>query len=411
MQHKPYTGRHKKWNVQLEHWKSFPWKKVVTTFLTAALTAGLMSATALADPASDFQSNLEKRTSIQEKIDTNQETIVALSEEKADLEESAEELQVKIDEYQVIVDDLTEQVNAKQEELYIRQSELDDTYAEYYARVRNFEEYGVASYWSIIFQATSLENLLSRIDYVEEILRHDEDILAEMEEQMAALNKEQDKLEEMMADQKHAQSELRMAQIKLYNKINKRIEEISALEDANNIYQEELNALLVDSAYLQSAINQTAYSGTIDPKEVYQSCVVNNGMAERTPLGAEIVAFTMQFYGQPYVWGGASPEEGFDCSGLMYYVYAQKGFSLYRVATDQFNNNGYSVTFNDLQAGDMVFFYKANTSKIGHVGMYIGNGMFIHATNRKSGIIISSLYSTYYTTNYAGARRVIGVGE
>ena len=411
MQYKPYTGRAKMRSVQLEHLKKLPWKRVISVILATAITAGIMAVTAMADPASDFQDNLEKRTAIQEKIDANQASIDALTEEKEDLEESAAELQERIDELQVVVDELTEKVNSKQEELYIKQSELDDTYTEYYARVRNFEEYGVASYWAIIFQATSLQNLLSRIDYVEEILRHDEDILAELEEQMEALNKEQDGLEEMMADQKHAQSELRMAQIKLYNKINKRIEEISALEDTNNIYQEELNALLVDSAYLQSAINRTAYTGEIDPKEVYQSCVINNGMADKTPLGAEIVAYTMQFYGQPYVWGGASPDVGFDCSGLMYYVYGQKGYSLYRVATDQFNNNGYSVTFNDLQAGDMVFFYKANTTKIGHVGMYIGNGMFIHAANHKSGIIISSLYSTYYTTNYAGARRVIGVGE
>lgn len=123
-----------------------------------------------------------------------------------------------------------------------------------------------------------------------------------------------------------------------------------------------------------------------------------------TATGREIADYALQFVGYNYTWGGASPSTGFDCSGLMYYVYKQFGYTLNRVAADQ-ALNGVHVEPSDLQPGDLLCFYSGG-SYIGHVGMYIGNNMFVHAANSATGVITSEL-SGYYATRGFEARRII----
>ena len=121
-------------------------------------------------------------------------------------------------------------------------------------------------------------------------------------------------------------------------------------------------------------------------------------------LGRQIAEYTLQFEGYNYVWGGSSPSTGFDCSGLIYYVYSQFGYQLNRVAEDQ-ARNGVHVDPSDLQPGDILCFY--SNGYIGHVGMYIGNGQFIHAANSRSGVIITDLTTGYYSTRGYEARRIV----
>lgn len=118
----------------------------------------------------------------------------------------------------------------------------------------------------------------------------------------------------------------------------------------------------------------------------------------------EIANFAMSFVGYPYVYAGASPSTGFDCSGLVYYCYGQYGYTLNRVADDQMSN-GTAVSYNNLQVGDLVFFGSGTYAS--HVGIYIGNGNFVHAATPSSGVIVSSLNETYYANRYLGARRII----
>ena len=121
--------------------------------------------------------------------------------------------------------------------------------------------------------------------------------------------------------------------------------------------------------------------------------------------GQQIVDTAKQYLGYPYVYGGMSPA-GFDCSGFVGYVYKLCGYSLKRVASDIYYNNGTSVSKDSLQAGDLVFFSNSSES-IGHVGIYIGSGQFIHASSSTVGVIISDLNSSYYVQHYQGAKRII----
>ena len=117
--------------------------------------------------------------------------------------------------------------------------------------------------------------------------------------------------------------------------------------------------------------------------------------------GAQVVAIAMRYLGVPYKWGGASPATGFDCSGLTMYVFAQIGVSLPHYAAAQYGM-GRAVSKSELAAGDLVFF-----RGLGHMGMYIGGGNFIHAPQTGDVVKISSLSEPYRVANWVGARRVL----
>ena len=132
----------------------------------------------------------------------------------------------------------------------------------------------------------------------------------------------------------------------------------------------------------------------------------NNSGSTVTGSGtaAEIARFVCTFVGYNYVYGGSKPSTGFDCSGLMYYCLRQYGYSMNRTADDQMDQ-GTAVSRDELQVGDLVFF--GSGSYANHVGMYIGDGNFVHASTPSTGVRINSLNETYYTNRYIGARRII----
>lgn len=123
--------------------------------------------------------------------------------------------------------------------------------------------------------------------------------------------------------------------------------------------------------------------------------------------GEEIANFAKQYIGYRYVYGGSTPKGGFDCSGLTMYVYKQFGINLPHSATAQ-SKIGTKIEKSNIQPGDLVFFsdYKTYTG-IGHVGIYIGDNKFVHASTEKTGVITSSLTSASYTKRYVTATRLI----
>jgi hypothetical protein len=120
--------------------------------------------------------------------------------------------------------------------------------------------------------------------------------------------------------------------------------------------------------------------------------------------GGRAVAIAERFLGVPYVWGGASPFTGFDCSGLVMYVYSQLGIDLTHFSGAQWNEGTRILTPEDLAPGDLVFFHPGPNGP-GHVGMYIGGGNFIHAPHTGDVVKISSLYESSYSFRYIGAVR------
>ena len=162
---------------------------------------------------------------------------------------------------------------------------------------------------------------------------------------------------------------------------------------------------LVDLISLQNdwyAINYNGSTGYIssDYLKVYTGSAASG-------TGASIAETAMSYLGTPYSYGGASPK-GFDCSGFTMYVFSLFGYSLPHSATSQWNNSGTYVAREDLQPGDLVLFCdpsRSNGKACSHVGIYIGDGDFIHASSSRSrGVTISSLSEDYYDGYYVGAK-------
>lgn len=120
-------------------------------------------------------------------------------------------------------------------------------------------------------------------------------------------------------------------------------------------------------------------------------------------LRESLVKTAKDFLGVPYLWGGTSPDDGFDCSGLTMTVYQLNGLNLPRHSRTQFDV-GIPVNRENLQKGDLVFFSEKDGNRISHVGIFIGNNQFIHASSQGKKIRIDSLSSAYFTQHFVGGK-------
>lgn len=138
--------------------------------------------------------------------------------------------------------------------------------------------------------------------------------------------------------------------------------------------------------------------------------LVDAGYESSSALGASAAAMAQGLLGCRYVSGGASPS-GFDCSGLVYYIYKQLGHTIARGSSSQYYSNGYFVSTSAMQPGDLIFFFdrrfdgSGGTLPTTHVGMYVGNGQFIHASTTSYRVQYDSIYG-YYAPYIVGAKRI-----
>ena len=137
----------------------------------------------------------------------------------------------------------------------------------------------------------------------------------------------------------------------------------------------------------------------------YIAITTEPAAAASSALGEQIVALAKQYLGTPYVLGGNGPSS-FDCSGFTKYIYAQFGYTLNRTATDQLQN-GVSISRDELQPGDLVFFRYRTSKPVSHVGIYIGGGEFIHASTNRYVVQIDQMNSGHYDNVYVYARRIL----
>lgn len=148
--------------------------------------------------------------------------------------------------------------------------------------------------------------------------------------------------------------------------------------------------------------------GVYDDPNLFFSMLANG--TELSQQQRALVEFGRQYLGATYVYGSTNPGEGFDCSGYTQYAYKHVlNINLPRTAA-QMSQVGVQVTPNDLKAGDLVFF---NTSgaNFSHVGIYIGEGKFFHASTKQSAIVIGDMAAPYFSSRYNGARRIIGIND
>ena len=124
-------------------------------------------------------------------------------------------------------------------------------------------------------------------------------------------------------------------------------------------------------------------------------------------LGEDVAEYALQYVGCRYVRGGQGPKK-FDCSGFVYYVYKHFGYDLKPGARNQWSLLSQRVSKDELLPGDLLFFSRnGRASSIFHVGIYIGNGQFVHAANSSDGLIVTDIDHAWYANRYLGAKRPI----
>lgn len=152
-------------------------------------------------------------------------------------------------------------------------------------------------------------------------------------------------------------------------------------------------------------VSASALNGTSGSTDSNQSSSSQSGSESTgTVSGSKIVATAKKYLGTPYKWGGTTPS-GFDCSGFVYYVLRSNGIKASRTIATLYSQ-GTPVKKSELQPGDIVFFQGTYKSGLSHVGIYVGDGKFIHSPHSGEVVSYANLYSDYYVNHYYGACRV-----
>jgi peptidoglycan DL-endopeptidase CwlO len=255
---------------------------------------------------------------------------------------------------------------------------------------------------SVILGATSINDLVNRIETVQSVSSQDVAVMNEVIGFKHSVTVHQHALvrahhsQTALVRQRAAAKAQIISQIsheqRLVSSIKGEISHLIAVQHARALAQAQAAQAQVLEAQQQQAL---ALQGTA----VGATASTPDGTVAPPSQYGGVVGIAMRYLGIPYVWGGASPA-GFDCSGFVMYVYAQVGVSLPHYTGAQWNM-GVAVSRGDLQPGDLVFF-----DGLGHVGIYIGGGQFIHAPHTGTVVQISSL-SGWYADTYVGARRIV----
>jgi peptidoglycan DL-endopeptidase CwlO len=266
----------------------------------------------------------------------------------------------------------------------------------------------------VLLGAQSLDDLLNRLDTVERVSEQDTRVLAEVTSFRAEVKLRKQKLARARAAQAVVVAEKAQQRSSIQGQLAERQRmfasiksEIASLEAAERLRQERLAAQARArlAAERQAAAESEAESAPVAVPDSSSDLSVSEPSVEPEPVAAPpsryggVVGIAMQYLGVPYVWGGASPS-GFDCSGFIMYVYAKVGVSLPHHAASQYGM-GTAVSRDQLEPGDLVFF-----NGLGHAGIYIGGGQFIHAPHTGDVVKISSLSDSWYARTWVGARRI-----
>lgn len=295
---------------------------------------------------------------------------------------------------QIELDAIHEEQRANKRHLALARASFRKAQSTLQGRLLALYTGGETSTLEILLGATSLSDFLSRTDTVNRVSKQDLRIVLEIKAAKAEMKKREAALEKAQARQAAVVADLAAQKASIEGQLAERQQllstiksQIAAIEAAEARRQARARELAEQR--LQNAPATTPSSG---PPETFI-----DGETPPAQYGG-VVGIAMRYLGVPYVWGGASPS-GFDCSGFSMYVYAQVGVSLPHNAAMQYGY-GSPVARAQLAPGDLVFF-----NGLGHNGIYIGGGQFIHSPHTGDVVKISPI-TGWYSSTWVGARRL-----
>ena len=259
----------------------------------------------------------------------------------------------------------------------------------------------------VILGSTSLDEVIARLDAIERVSGQDSLILRSVRTYRKNVQEHRDRLQDARADQARIVEERASQKAFIEARLAERKQLLASVKDEIVRMQAEerrRQAALAAQARARLQAQQLAAQNAAQAAaaaSVETQVVIPQAPPPEGGQASQVIAIAIQYLGVAYVWGGASPSQGFDCSGLTTYVFGQIGISLPHHAASQYAY-GVPVSREDLQPADLVFF-----DGLGHMGMYIGGGQFIHAPHTGDVVKISSLYEDWYASRWVGARRIL----
>lgn len=257
------------------------------------------------------------------------------------------------------------------------------------SRMRAMYINGVDGYTSILFDAESFGDFISRVENLRIIIEFDKKVMGEFEVIKNELYEKQQGL-----------NNNKIALLKLQEENKVKLDKIILAKEAQRKLITELNTKennLVSRINTSTVVATNSITKTNEIKKTVAKYTPSRGTANLSQ--GSVVSYASNFIGTPYSWGGSSPSTGFDCSGFTKYVYSHFGISLGRSTYNQIND-GVRVSKDDLQPGDLVFFGSNNDPQ--HTGIYVGGNSYIHSPRTGDVVKISPMTRVDYIT----ARRV-----
>jgi cell wall-associated NlpC family hydrolase len=248
----------------------------------------------------------------------------------------------------------------------------------------------------VLLGSSSLDDMLNSMDAVDRVSEQDSIVLRQVIDLRREVQRRQRELKHAHTEQVQVVAQRAAAKASIQSQLGQRRALLSSIKsEIVKLQQEEAARAAELQRQAEARLQQQPSS----------SNAISVAVGVQTPVGAPppsqyggVVGYAMSFVGTPYVWGGASPA-GFDCSGFVMYVYAHFGVSLPHSSYAQYGY-GSPVSRSQLQPGDLVFF-----DGLGHVGIYVGGGSFIHAPHTGDVVKVSSM-TGWYASTFVGGRRL-----
>ncbi len=381
-------------------------RKLINILLVTSLTLGCFASettgtlTVKATTISDIQNQLKDH---QNQLDNINNRLAGLEDEQDLIQEAIDDLNAEIINTMTSIGLKEDEIAEKETQIADKQVEINATQEEYEAAVEREEQQRASmaastrmmyennndTYLSSVLSGNGLGDMLNRMDYIEKVYEYSKNRLdgyietknqvhdlwdflegekAGLEDDKAALEADRAELQDLKSnlDVQIAQKKRESANFEA--EINKAKQEAAVAKKLIQQDQQKIKQLQA----AQNAANAT-YATTDYTK------IIDN--ASGSDLGKKVAKFACQYIGNPYVSGGTSLTNGADCSGFTYRVYQEFGYSIPRTSYQQ-RSAGTGVSYDEAQPGDLICYE-------GHVGLYIGGGMIVHASSVKTGIKVS----------------------